>query len=156
MIRMSNRHFVAVVLGALICGMGFVQLVHAQEPLTSDNPPAILIQADAFGVDSVIDSLQTLRSNIDKAQEQLDSLMPVSNFTSAAHRAAFYKAAADMKKANVAMFSYMAQVDPENKLAWLQKARQSKKQCDVAMGEYYKALPSEGLPVIEHKRLKLN
>ncbi len=142
------------VLWTVLLAVVFFQ-VNAQEPLTSDNPPPILIQADSFGADSVLDSLQSLRAGIDKAQAELDSLMPVSNFVSSAHRAAFYKAAADMKKANVAMFSYMASVDPNNRLSWLQKARQSKKQCDLAMGEYYKALPSEEVQ-IQHTRLTLS
>lgn len=109
-----------------------------------------------FGADSVIDSLQSLRASIDKAQSELDSLTPAGTFTSAAHRAAFYKAAAQLKKANVALMLYMSNVDPENRLSWLQKARQSKKQCDVAMVEYYRALPSEPMPVIEHHRLRIS
>jgi hypothetical protein len=130
--------------------------ISAQEPMTGDNPPAIVIQADAFGADSVIDSLQTLRFNLDKAQELLDSLTPVSNFTSAAHRATFYQAAAQLKRANVQLYSFMASVDPNNRYSWLQKAKQSKRQCDVAMGEYYKALPGEEVPVIEHHKLRLS
>ena len=130
-----------------------VALSNAQE--VGDNPPPILIQAEAFGVDSVIDIMKNLQSNIDKAQANLDSLTPVSTFTSAAHRAAFYKAASDMKKANVALYSYMAGCDPNNRLSWIQKARQSKRQAEVAMAEYYKALPSEDL-TIQHPRQHLD
>jgi len=149
---MFFRQLIVALVLAVIFGMGFVQLCYSQEPLTSDNPPPITVTPS----DSVLDSLQSLRFNLDKAQANLDSLTPGSNFTSAAHRAAFYKAAADLKRANVAMFSYMAGVDPNNRLSWLQKARTSKRQYEVAMGEHYKALPMEKI-VIEHlKRLSIN
>jgi len=130
----------------------------AQEPLVSNTPPAILITPDSsgFGEESVIDSLQSLRSSIDKAQAAVDSLSPANGFSSAAHRAAYYKAASQLKSANVGLFSYMAQVDPSNRLGYLAKARLSKRQAELAMAEYYKALPSEGVPVVEHHRLNLN
>lgn len=132
-----------------------MSMSNAQEPLVGDNPPSITITPSEFGVDSVFDILQTLQFNLDKAQANLDSLIPVSTFTSAAHRAAFYQAAAQLKKANVAMFSYMAGSDPNNRLSWIQKARQSKRQCEIALGEYYKSLPSEELQ-ITHTRMKLD
>jgi len=116
-----------------------VALSNAQE--VGDNPPAIL--------------MMNLQSNIDKAKSDLDSLTPVSTFTSAAHRAAFYKAAAQLKKADAALCSYMAGSDPNNRVSWLQKAHQSKRQSEIALNEYYKALPSEDL-TIQHPRQHLD
>lgn len=131
--------------------------ISAQEPMTGDNPPAITITPSEFGADSVLDSLHTLRVNLDRAQADLDSLTPVSNFTSAAHRAAFYQAAASLKKANVQMYSFMATVDPNNRLSWIAKARLSKRQADVAMGEYYKALPViEPIMILPAPRMRLS
>jgi len=130
----------------------------AQDAMISDNPPTIIITPDesGFGDEAIIDSLQSLRAGIDKAQAEVDSLEPDSGFSSAAHRAAFYKAAADLKSANVLLFSYMAQVDQSNRLGYMAKARLSKRQAELALAEYYKALPSEDLPNIEHRKMKLN
>jgi hypothetical protein len=138
--------------------LAIVGLSFSQEPLTGSNPPAISITASTqdYGYDSVVDSLQSLRFNIDKAQAEVDSLTPASGFSSAGHRAAFYQAAAQLKKANVSLFSYMAQVDPNNRYNYLAKARQSKRQADLAMVEYYKALPAESPKAVHFERLKLD
>jgi hypothetical protein len=138
--------------------LAVVCMSFSQEPLTGSNPPAISITASTqdYGYDSIADSLQSLRFNIDKAQAEVDSLSPVSGFTCAAHRAAFYQAAARLKKANVSLFSYMAQVDSNNRYNYLAKARQSKRQADLAMVEYYNSLPSENFKVPHYGKVKLD
>lgn len=127
--------------------------INAQEPIVGDNPPAIVITPADF--EMILDSIATLKFNLDIAEAVLNSFSPDKGFKSSVERSEFFRAAAQLKRANVKLFSYLAKVDPENKYEHFSKARTSKHQYDLAMGEYYKSLPSEDL-TIQHTKLTLS